>query len=108
MAQFQIKRGLSENLKNAELIDGCWYLTKDSDELFVCSGGQLNPIIGGGVRYYNSTSELPIVGRASIVYFIVNDSGTVLYRYVDGQYRILLDTTLSVRVIHGGSADPME
>lgn len=41
---FQIKKGLSANLSNVEVIEGCWYLTTDTGKLYVGINGQLMPI----------------------------------------------------------------
>lgn len=106
--KFQIKRGLSENLASADLVQGCWYLTTDTNELFVCQDGtNLTPLVSGGVQTYNSINHLPRVGKENIVYFIVDNSGTAIYRYFDGMYRKVLDSTLTIKVINGGSSiDP--
>ncbi len=108
--QFQIKRGKKSALSSAQKILGCWYLTTDTNEVFVCNDGEtLAPLISGGVSTFSSTSELPLVGNESIVYFIVNDSGISAYRWTnDGaKYVKLLDNTVSINVIHGGSSvDP--
>lgn len=106
--KFQIKRGLSANLESAERVKGCWYLTTDTHELFVCNDGEsLSPMVAGGVQTYSSVTHLPRVGRANIVYFIVDNSGTSIYRYDNGMYRKVLDSTLTIKVINGGNAvDP--
>lgn len=105
--KFQIKRGLSKDLQYAERVKGCWYLTTDTNEVFLCNDGEtLSPMISGGVRAYSSTRELPLVGQESIVYFIVDDSGTSLYRWTnDGAtYTKMFDNTLNIKVIHGGTS----
>ena len=106
--KFQIKRGLSTNIKVAEAIEGCWYLTTDTNELYVCQDGvELTPIVSGGVQTYSSINHLPRVGKDNIVYFIVDNSETAIYRYVDGMYRKVLDSTFTIKVINGGtSVDP--
>lgn len=106
--KFQIKRGLSDNLASADRVKGCWYLTTDTDELFVCQDGEnLTPVTSGGVKTYSSVNHLPRVGKENIVYFIVDNSGTAIYRYFDGMYRKVLDSTLTIKVINGGSSvDP--
>lgn len=40
---FQIKKGLSENLfaQSMVLEEGCWYLTTDTEKLYVCVNGGL-------------------------------------------------------------------
>lgn len=44
-SKFQIKKGLSGNLKYATPIDGCWYVTTDTHELFACLDGvHIEPI----------------------------------------------------------------
>ena len=106
--QFQIKRGLSERLELAEKIKGCWYITTDTNEIFVCNDNmELVPVVSGGVVTYSSVNHLPRVGKENIVYFIVDNSGTSIYRYYEGMYRKVLDSTLTIKIINGGSAvDP--
>ena len=74
----------------------------------VCQDGKnLTPLISGGVKTYSSVHHLPRVGKENIVYFIVDNSGTSIYRYFDGMYRKVLDSTLTINVINGGnSVDP--
>ena len=106
--KFQIKRGSSDNLASADRVQGCWYLTTDTNELFVCHDGkELTPLVSGGVQTYSSVTHLPRVGKENIVYFIVDNSGTAIYRYFDGMYRKVMDSTLTIKVINGGtSIDP--
>ena len=106
--KFQIKRGLSDNLASADLVKGCWYLTTDTNELFVCQDGEtLTPLISGGVQTYSTVNQLPRIGKENIVYFIVDNSGTSIYRYFNGMYRKVLDSTLTIKIINGGTAvDP--
>lgn len=107
--KFQIKRGLSDNLASADRVKGCWYLTTDTNELFVCHDGEtLTPLISGGVQTYTSVHHLPRVGKENIVYFIVDNLGTAIYRYFDGMYRKVLDSTLTIKVINGGSSVDLE
>jgi len=106
---FQIKRGPSERLDSAERVQGCWYLTTDTNELFVCQDGvTLTPLISGGIKTYNHVNQLPRVGNTNIVYFIVEDSGTTIYRYFDNSYKKVLDSTLTIKVINGGNAENIE
>ena len=103
--QFQIKRGPSERLEHAEKVKGCWYVTTDTNEVFVCNDNmELVPVISGGVSTYSSITHLPRVGKENIVYFIVDNSGISIYRYYEGMYRKVLDTTLTIKIINGGSA----
>ena len=109
--QFQIKRGKKQDLPLAEKILGCWYLTTDTHEVFICNDGTtLEPLISGGVATFKSPRDLPLVGKETIVYFIVDDAGTSIYRWVNdngGSYNKVLDGTLTVKVINGGSSiDP--
>lgn len=106
--KFQIKRGLSARLEKADKVEGCWYLTTDTEELFVCHDKQLYPITAGGVKTYTHVNQLPRVGNENIVYFIVDDSGTAIYRYFDGSFRRVIDSTITIKVINGGnsSTDP--
>lgn len=104
-AKFQIKRGPKERLDQAEKVLGCWYLTSDTNELYVCNDGvSLSPILSGGVLTYSSITHLPKVGNEFIVYFIVDESGTSIYRYFDGGYKKVLDSSLTIKVINGGNA----
>lgn len=108
--KFQIKRGPSERLQDADKVKGCWYLTTDTHELYVCQDGEtLDPMTSGGVKTYNHINQLPRSGNENIVYFIVDDSGTAIYRYVKNEgYKKVLDTTLTIKVVRGGnsSTDP--
>lgn len=109
--QFQIKRGLSANIASAERVQGCWYLTTDTNEVYICQDGQtLAPLTAGGVVTYSSTRELPLVGKENIVYFIVDNSGTSIYRWTNegAKYNRVLDSTLTINVIHGGSSSTPE
>ena len=92
--QFQIKRGKKANISSAEKIVGCWYITTDTCELFVCNDDEkLDPVISGGVYAYSDISELPSVGNSTIVYFIVSDSVASMYKWSDdtSQYRKIFD-----------------
>lgn len=103
--KFQIKRGPKDRLDSAERVLGCWYLTSDTNELYVCNDGEtLSPIVSGGIATYSSIHHLPRVGNEHIVYFIVDNSGTAIYRYFDNGYKKVLDSTLTIEVIHGGTA----
>lgn len=105
--QFQIKRGLSSNIATATPVQGCWYLTTDTNELYTCDDGKtISPIVQGGIRYYTSTSHLPSVGMEDIVYFIVDTSGVSLYRWTNNpaQYNKLEDKSLNIKIIDGGTS----
>lgn len=107
--KFQIKRGKKQDLALADKIPGCWYVTTDTGtpEVYVCSDEYtLDPLISGGVVTYSKTEDLPSIGKETIVYFIVNDSKTTVYRWseADLQYKPVLDSSLTVERIHGGTS----
>lgn len=113
---FQIKRGLRERLldeNNKPLItieEGVWYLTSDSNEVFIGHKGnnddvELNPLISGGVQTYNSTLDLPTIGHKNIVYIIVTKNKISHYRWAGTHYELLEDAgSFSVRYIYGGDS----
>lgn len=113
---FSIKRGLRERLLDAEnkplinVEEGVWYLTSDSNEVFIGQKAtndevELNPLIAGGVQTYKSTLHLPSIGHENIVYIIVDGSRISHYRWTESHYELLEDAGgFSVRYIHGGDS----
>lgn len=111
--KFQIKRGKKQDLALAEKIPGCWYVTTDTGtpEVYVCSDElTLDPLISGGVVTYSDPGELPSIGKETIVYFIVDDSKTTVYRWsqTELRYKPVLDSSLTIKMIHGGTSKAPE
>jgi hypothetical protein len=97
MGDFQIKRGLKQNLFDLEgnlLItpeEGCWYITSDTFELFVCFNGVVSPVgaaaisdlerfdqlserIESIVQNYGYKNSLPRVGEENVVYRVIDEN----------------------------------
>ena len=106
--KFKIYKGLSTNLERAPKIEGCWYITTDTQELYVCFDGVLHHINDAssfdptemqndinnikqdiadletkvnqahGSVTVKSYEELPDVGSADIVYIIEDENAIFL------------------------------
>ena len=108
--KFKIKKGLKENLFSTANIpeEGCWYITTDTQEVYVCLNGEIKPIKAegsfdpeeltqikndiaelqekidgatGGVVTVATRGELPNVGATDVIYIVTNENAT--YRYTD-------------------------
>lgn len=109
---FQIKQGLRINIEKATPVQGCWYVTTDTNELYFCADGQhivkvnsvesfdptpiynrldsleatvntiKNTDNGGCVRV-KSTSNLPTTGKDNIVYIVEDENAAYAWR--DGE-----------------------
>lgn len=108
--KFKIKKGLKENLFSASNIpeEGCWYITTDTQEVYVCLNGEIKPIKAegsfdpaeleqiksdvaelqqkidgatGGVVTVATKSELPNVGATNVIYIVIDENAA--YRYMD-------------------------
>lgn len=108
--KFKIKRGLKANLFSETNIpeEGCWYITTDTQEVYVCLDGEIKPIktegsfdpeelnqiksdiaelqekidgATGGVVTVATRGELPNVGAADVIYIVTSENAT--YRYTD-------------------------
>ena len=111
--QFKILRGLSSTLQTtAPKQLGTWYLTTDTNELFVGSGTPENVSIEPVNQQvvFVSESTLPLTGRSGIVY--ISEEENRIYRYdeIQGKF-VLLNGGADyndIKVINCGDADDWE
>ena len=113
--KFKIKRGLKANLFSETNIpeEGCWYITTDTQEVYVCLDGEIKQekIDGatGGVVTVATRGELPNVGAADVIYIVTSENAT--YRYTDtadgnGSHYVAVGRDYSeISTINGGTAD---
>lgn len=105
--KFKIKKGLKANLPSVGE-EGCWYVTTDTQEVFVCFNGVISPIKAdgsfdpvdyaqvksdveelktkidaatGGVVTVDTRGNLPNVGSSNVLYVVADENAT--YRYMD-------------------------
>lgn len=121
--QFKIKKGLSTNLFDAQgnvLItpeEGCWYITTDTYELYVCFNGVLKPL--GGVedfetriaaleyktarivRTYEERANLPTTGEVGTLYIVEDEN--LSYRW-DEATKSYVALGVDISIINGGAA----
>lgn len=123
MTQFQIKKGLSTNLFDNQgnlLItpeEGCWYITTDTFELYVCFNGVLKATgqvkdfetrlkaletrTARIVKTYSTFSALPLTGEVDSLYIVEEDN--ISYRW-DVTTTSYVPLGLDIQVINGGKA----
>lgn len=123
MTQFQIKKGLSTNLFDSQgnlLItpeEGCWYITTDTFELYVCFNGVLKATgqvkdfetrlkaletrTARIVKTYSTFSALPLTGEVDSLYIVEEDN--ISYRW-DVTTTNYVPLGLDIQVINGGKA----
>ena len=132
--KFKIYKGLSTNLERAPKIEGCWYITTDTQELYVCFDGVLHHINDAGsfdpTEMQNdinnikkdiadletkvnqahgsvtvkSSEELPAVGSADIVYIIEDENAIYRWDATNSKYFSVGRDYNEIEVIYGGSA----
>lgn len=132
--KFKIYKGLSTNLKKAPKIEGCWYITTDTQELYVCFDGVLHHINDAssfdptemqndinnikkdiadletkvnqahGSVTVKSHRELPNVGSADIVYIIEDENAVYRWDTSALKYFSVGRDYNEIEVIYGGSA----
>ena len=132
--KFKIYKGLSTNLERAPKIEGCWYITTDTQELYVCFDGVLHHINDAssfdptemqndinnikndiadletkvnqahGSMTVRSHEELPEVGSADIVYIIEDENAIYRWDATNLKYFSVGRDYNEIKVIHGGSA----
>ena len=132
--KFKIYKGLSTNLERAPKIEGCWYITTDTQELYVCFDGVLHHINDAssfdptemqndinnikkdiadletkvnqahGSVTVKSYGELPDVGSADIVYIIEDENAIYRWDATNLKYFSVGRDYNEIKVIHGGSA----
>ena len=132
--KFKIYKGLSTNLERAPKIEGCWYITTDTQELYVCFDGVLHHINDAssfdptemqndinnikkdiadletkvnqahGSVTVKSREELPKVGSADIVYIIEDENAIYRWDATNSEYFSVGRDYNEIEVIYGGSA----
>ena len=132
--KFKIYKGLSTNLERAPKIEGCWYITTDTQELYVCFDGVLHHINDAssfdptemqndinnikkdiadletkvnqahGSVTVKSYGELPNVGSADIVYIIEDENAIYRWDATNSEYFSVGRDYNEIEVIYGGSA----
>ena len=132
--KFKIYKGLSTNLERAPKIEGCWYITTDTQELYVCFDGVLHHINDAssfdptemqndinnikndiadletkvnqahGSVTVKSREELPKVGSADIVYIIEDENAIYRWDATNSEYFSVGRDYNEIKVIYGGSA----
>ena len=132
--KFKIYKGLSTNLERAPKIEGCWYITTDTQELYVCFDGVLHHINDAssfdptemqndinnikqdiadletkvnqahGSVTVKSYGELPNVGAADIVYIIEDENAIYRWDATNSEYFSVGRDYNEIEVIYGGSA----
>ena len=132
--KFKIYKGLSTNLERAPKIEGCWYITTDTQELYVCFDGVLHHINdtssfdptemqndinnikkdiadletkvnqAHGSVTVKSYGELPNVGSADIVYIIEDENAIYRWDTTNLKYFSVGRDYNEIEVIYGGSA----
>ena len=132
--KFKIYKGLSTNLERAPKIEGCWYITTDTQELYVCFDGVLHHINDAssfdptemqndinnikqdiadletkvnqahGSVTVKSYGELPNVGSADIVYIIEDENAIYRWDATNSKYFSVGRDYNEIEVIYGGSA----
>lgn len=132
--KFKIYKGLSTNLERAPKIEGCWYITTDTQELYVCFDGVLHHINDAssfdptemqndinnikkdiadletkvnqahGSVTVKSYGELPNVGSADIVYIIEDENAIYRWDATNLKYFSVGRDYNEIEVIYGGSA----
>lgn len=132
--KFKIYKGLSANLDKAPKIEGCWYITTDTQELYVCFDGVLHHINDAssfdptemqndinnikqdladletkvnqahGSVTVKSYGELPNVSSADIVYIIEDENAIYRWDATNLKYFSVGRDYNEIEVIYGGSA----
>lgn len=132
--KFKIYKGLSTNLEGAPKIEGCWYITTDTQELYVCFDGVLHHVNDAssfdptemqndinnikkdiadletkvnqahGSVTVKSYGELPNVGSADIVYIIEDENAIYRWDATNLKYFSVGRDYNEIEVIYGGSA----
>ena len=132
--KFKIYKGLSTNIERAPKIEGCWYITTDTQELYVCFDGVLHHINDAssfdptemqndinnikkdiadletkvnqahGSVTVKSYGELPNVGSADIVYIIEDENAIYRWDATNSEYFSVGRDYNEIEVLYGGSA----
>ena len=132
--KFKIYKGLSLNLDNAPKIDGCWYITTDTQELYVCFDGVLHHINDTtsfdptemqndiknikqdiadletkisqthGNVTVDSYEDLPKPGLSDVLYTVKNENAVYYWDSTTSEYFAVGRDYKEIKVIYGGSA----
>lgn len=126
MTEFQIKKGLLSSLMNDQgvcvlpldkRIDGCWYLTTDTTELFIGRGTpekfELKPlssssadipeVVDSKVSFVASIEDLPSIDPDKETIYVVNNENAS-YRWTGTTYVCMGRDYNEIKIIDGGTA----
>jgi hypothetical protein len=127
MGDFQIKRGLKQNLFdiNGNLLiapeEGCWYITTDTFELYACFNGvltlvnaavsdfaeqlkQLEDKVDSKIQKYGYRSSLPTKGEENVIYLVMAEKAEYCWDEETQQYYCIGRDYREIQFIHGGKA----
>ena len=76
MAQVMFKRGSSQNLPKTGLVQGAFYLTTDTDKLYICNDGNKLSLLNQVVHNVANINALPAIADAAIgeFYYCVEEN----------------------------------
>lgn len=66
MAQVMFKKGLSTALPKTGLVEGAFYLTTDTDKLYICNDGNKLSLLNQVVHNYPNINALPAIADAAV------------------------------------------
>lgn len=76
MAQVMFKKGLSTALPKTGLVEGAFYLTTDTDKLYICNDGNTLSLLNQVVHNYPNINALPAIADAAVgeFYYCVTEN----------------------------------
>lgn len=76
MAQVMFKKGLSTALPKTGLVEGAFYLTTDTDKLYICNDGNKLSLLNQVVHNYPNINALPAIADAAVgeFYYCVTEN----------------------------------
>ena len=76
MAQVMFKKGLSTALPKTGLVEGAFYLTTDTDKLYICNDGNKLSLLNQVVHNYPNIPALPAIADAAVgeFYYCVDEN----------------------------------
>lgn len=76
MAQVMFKRGSSKDLPKTGLVQGAFYLTTDTDKLYICNDGNKLSLLNQVVHHYPNIHALPAIADAVVgeFYYCVDEN----------------------------------
>ena len=127
MTDFSIKKGLKQNLFdiNGNLLitpeEGCWYITIDTYELYVCFNGTLSLVnsavedfseklnaletkIDSKIQTYGYKFSLPTTGEEGVIYCVTDENAQYRWDAFSRQYFCIGRDYKEIQVLHGGQA----